>query len=160
MHVDFDVQEMLFDYVDQVKELLSPQIWKNVLLDCSKNELLTIWIVYRRKEVNMTAIAEYIHVPLNTATGIVSRLEKKDYIIRNRNKDDKRIVTIQLGQKGTELMDDMMHEFTFYLSKLMTRVSPEEFKTLLHIMDQVKLVMEQGHEKETKPKKVTKIVIE
>ena len=70
-------EEGVYAYVEQIKELISSDLWGNLLLDCSKNEILVLWFLYRQQEVNMTQIAEYIHVPLNTATGIVARMEKK-----------------------------------------------------------------------------------
>ena len=30
-----DFEKMMFDYLDRVKELLSPRTWENLLLDCS-----------------------------------------------------------------------------------------------------------------------------
>lgn len=159
MSSDFNFQETMFEYVEQIKELLSPQIWKNVLLDCSKNEILTLWFVYRNHEVNMSMIAEYVNIPLNTATGIVSRLEKKDYVIRKRSIEDKRVVTIQLGKAGADIMNDMVAEVVYYGQKVMESVSSEEIKAVVHIMDQLKKVLSEEHKKERK-REVRKIIIE
>ena len=41
-----------------------------------------------KTQVNMTEIAEYIHVPLNTATGIINRMEKNGLIERTRSQED------------------------------------------------------------------------
>ena len=67
---------MVTNYIEEVKELLSTEIWENIFLDCTKNEVLIFWLLYRKSEVNMSEIAEYIHVPLNTATGVVGRMER------------------------------------------------------------------------------------
>ena len=74
------------DYIEEIKELLSLDLWSNIFLNCTKNEVLIFWLLYQKGEVNMSEIAEYIHVPLNTATGIVSRMEKKGLIERNHSK--------------------------------------------------------------------------
>ena len=95
--------QFIADYIEEVKELLSSDIWENIFLNCSKNEVLIYWLLYRKREVNMTEIAEYIHVPLNTATGIINRMEKNDFIIRTRSKEDKRVVLIGFSEKGKEL---------------------------------------------------------
>ena len=84
----FDIQEDIYQkiigYIDEIKELLSSDIWENIFVNLSKNEILIFWLLYLKKQVNMTEIAEYIHVPLNTATGIVSRMEKDGLIERTR----------------------------------------------------------------------------
>lgn len=89
------MQEDFFAFIDEIRELLSSDIWNNILLNCSKNEVFVFWLLYRKENVNMTEIAEYIHVPLNTATGIIAKMEKKGYIIRDRLKEDKRVVVVR-----------------------------------------------------------------
>ena len=36
-----DVFQTITGYVDEVKELISSELWENVFLECSKNEILT-----------------------------------------------------------------------------------------------------------------------
>lgn len=48
-----EFSRMIVDYIDEVKELLSSNIWENVFLNCSKNEVFVFWLLYQRGEVNM-----------------------------------------------------------------------------------------------------------
>ena len=56
--------KVIVDYIEEVKELLASDIWENIFLNCTKNEVLIFWLIYRKHEVNMTEIAEYIHMYL------------------------------------------------------------------------------------------------
>ena len=89
-----EMEQVLFDYMDQIKYLMSADLWGSEVLNCSKNELFVLFLLYRKESVNMTQIAEYLNVPLNTATGIVSRMEKRALLSRTRSLEDKRVVTI------------------------------------------------------------------
>lgn len=135
-------EQEIYQFIDKIKDLLSPQIWDNILLDCSKNEILILWLLYRRGTVNMSQIAEYIHVPLNTATGIVARMEKRELVIRERSTEDKRIVFIRSGTKGTEQMQAMIKEFMHYGTLLMANFSQEEIILLLKMIDKLMGIME------------------
>lgn len=135
-------EQEIYQFIDKIKDLLSPQIWDNILLDCSKNEILILWLLYRRGTVNMSQIAEYIHVPLNTATGIVARMEKRELVIRERSAEDKRIVFIRSGTKGTEQMQAMIREFMHYGTLLMANFSQEEIILLLKMIDKLMGIME------------------
>ena len=73
-------ENSLFEIFDQVKVLISQDTWENILLNCTKNEIFVLMLMYKGSQVNMSQIADYLGVPLNTATGIVSRMEKKDMI--------------------------------------------------------------------------------
>lgn len=145
------MEQEIYQFIDKIKDLLSPQIWENILLDCSKNEILILWLLYRRQTVNMSQIADYIHVPLNTATGIVARMEKKELIIRERSEEDKRIVFIRLGVKGKEQMQAMIKEFMHYGALVMKSLSQEELSVLFKMMDKVMQIIESENQNRKVP---------
>lgn len=148
------------DYIEEVKELLSSDIWENIFLDCSKNEVLIFWLLYQRSEVNMTEIAEYIHVPLNTATGIINRMEKNELIVRTRSKEDKRVVHIGLSEKGMTQFQSLVNELMYYGMKVMSSFTKEEMNLFYKMTTKVKEILRQEKRKEDTPKKVRKIIIE
>ena len=45
---NFDFETIVFKVVDEVKSLLSPEKWNSELLDCSKNEVLALFYIYRQ----------------------------------------------------------------------------------------------------------------
>ena len=148
------------DYIEEVKELLSSDIWENIFLDCSKNEVLIFWLLYQKSEVNMTEIAEYIHVPLNTATGIINRMEKNELIVRTRSKEDKRVVFIGFSEKGMTQFQSLVNELMYYGMKVMSSFTKEERNLFYKMTTKVKEILRQEKRKEDTPKKVRKIIIE
>ena len=155
-----DTFQTIIDYIDEVKELLSSEIWESIFLDCSKNEILIFWLLYQRNEVNMTEIAEYIHAPLNTATGIVSRMEKNGLIERNRSSEDKRIVLIGFSEKGMNQFQSLIREMIHYGTKLFSSLTEEEIELFFKMTSKVKDVLKEDRKKETTKKKVRKINID
>lgn len=157
-----NLEEILFEYVDKIKVLIAPETWENRLLDCSKNELLIMLLLYRSGEVNMTQIAEYINVPLNTATGIVARMEKKELILRTRSVEDKRVVTITFAKRGREQVQEIWKEFMFYGQRIMEELTGEEFQLLQKVLDKTVAVFRERRprEDETKHKRVKRVLIE
>ena len=152
--------QIIIDYIEEVKELLSSGIWENIFLNCTKNEVLVFWLLYQRNEANMTEIAEYIHVPLNTATGIINRMEKNELIVRTRSKEDKRVVLIGFSEKGMTQFQNLINEMIYYGMKVMSSFTKEEMELFYKITIKVMEVLRQEKKKETTPKKVRKITIE
>ena len=152
--------QRIADYIEEVKELLSSDIWENIFLDCSKNEVLVFWLLYQRSEVNMTEIAEYIHVPLNTATGIINRMEKNELIVRTRSKEDKRVVLIGFSEKGMAHFQNLINQMAYYGMKVMSFLTKEEMELFYKMTTKVTAVLRQEKKKEATPKKVRKITIE
>ena len=155
-----NLEALLLDYAEQIKVLISPEIWSNVLLDCSKNEILILFLLYRNTDVNMSQIAEYINVPLNTATGVVSRMEKKNMLLRERSPEDKRVVTICMTEHGKLLMKNILAQFMHYGQKLLTVLSPEEVELAGTVLDKVIQILKEEQNSTPIIKKVKQITIE
>ena len=155
-----DIFDMMIRYVDEVKELLSSELWENIFLNCSKNEILIFWLLYLKKEVNMTEIAEYIHVPLNTATGMIGRLEKNGLVERTRSAEDKRVVLIRFSAKGSRQFQKLMGELLRYGGKIFSEMTEEEVQLFFKMIEKAKRVLKEERKKEEPQKKVRKIVIE
>lgn len=152
--------QIIIDYIEEVKELLSSDIWENIFLNCSKNEVLIFWLLYQKSEVNMTEIAEYIHVPLNTATGIINRMEKNELIVRTRSQEDKRVVLIGFNEKGMAQFQNLINQMIYYGMEVMSSFTKEEMDLFYKMTTKVMEVLRQEKKKEATPKKVRKITIE
>lgn len=154
-------EEGIYAYVEQIKDFISSDLWENILLDCSKNEILILWLIYRQHEVNMTQIAEYIHVPLNTATGIVARMEKKKLLVRTRSEQDKRVVIIQLEKEGSDQIQKIMKEISFYIGAVLEKFDEQEIAVLFKLGKVLLEVMEERKNRDNKKKgKIRKITID
>ncbi len=112
-----------------MKFLFFPDKWSSISLDYSKNELLSIVFIYRKESVNMSEIAEYINAPLNTVTGVINRLEKKQIVERKRDLKDKRVVNIILTQKGKQLYEEEKKEIIYYVKEVYKSLTEEEKKS-------------------------------
>lgn len=155
------LEDTLFDLVDQVKIIISQDIWENILLNCTKNELFVLMHLYRKSDVNMTQIAEYLNAPLNTTTGIVGRMEKKDMVRRVRSDSDKRVVTIVLTEFGRNQIHDIINMFLEYGQKVMAHLKSEEITLLTSVVTKVVgLLQDNPVELPETEKKIRKIVIE
>lgn len=137
----WNLEDIIFDYIDKIKRLISPELWSNALMDCSKNELFILIFLYRKKEANMTQLAEYIQVPLNTATGIVARMEKRKLLSRERTAEDKRVVTVKLEEKGGLVIDEFLKEMLFYEQKVMESLTEDEIAFLFHVIDKAIVIL-------------------
>ena len=157
-------ESLLFQYLDRFKLLFFPEQWDNFILNCSKNEIFVLLLLYRKGEVNMSEIAEYINTPLNTATGIVTWMEKRNIILRTRSMTDKRVVTVTMTDDGAELMSHLLKEIIHYGESVMEELTASETKLLFEIIDKVIGVLNREKEKELLeikgPSKTRKITIE
>ena len=158
------IESIIFNYIDEFKVLFFPEQWSNIFLDFSKNEILALLFLYRKKNANMTEIAEYIMAPLNTATGVIGRLEKKQMVERVRSTTDRRIVLITLTEAASIVVEKEKAIITQYLINIYGTLTEEEISSALSIYRKVigvfKATKSQGKEDEVPVKKLKRIHIE
>ena len=133
-------QEKIIDLVlDNLRKVFYPEEWIQLDLTVSKTELLAMLIVDRYGEVIMSQISDYINAPLSTTTGVVNRLVKNGYLQREKSDEDRRIVAIQLTDKGKSMMTGFKESIEFYLERINAVLSTKErqvlFQIFMKIMD-------------------------
>ena len=158
------IENIIFNYIDEFKVLFFPEQWSDIFLDYSKNEILALLFLYRKKNANMTEIAEYIMAPLNTATGVIARLEKKLMVERIRSAEDRRIVLITLTEAANTVIEKEKAMITKYIIKIYGRLTEDEISSALSIYKKVIGVFKESKnpvkEEEIPVKKIKKIIIE
>ncbi|MGH4121883.1 MAG: MarR family transcriptional regulator [Clostridium sp.] len=158
------IEKIIFNHIDEFKVLFFPEQWSDIFLDFSKNEILALLFLYRKKNANMTEIAEYIIAPLNTATGVIARLEKKLMVERIRSTEDRRIVLITLTEAAGIVIEKEKAMITKYIIEIYGRLTQEEISSALSIYNKVLRVFKEGvnpvKEEEIPVKKLRKIIIE
>jgi DNA-binding MarR family transcriptional regulator len=78
----------------------------------SMTEMHTIEQIGLGKPQSMSMVAKKLDITIGTLTTSINRLVKKEYVERNKNHQDRRIVEIKLTDKGKEayLMHAKFHE--------------------------------------------------
>jgi len=71
--------------------LTGPQLW-------------TIKTIYEHTPVKVSELAGRLYLHPATVIGIIDRLEKQDFVKRRRSEDDRRVVWVELTDKGNALV--------------------------------------------------------
>ena len=68
-------------------------------------EANTLLSMGTRGAMTMSEIAKVLYLSLSSATGIVDKLEKKNFVRRDRSSEDRRIVRVELTKEGTRFYE-------------------------------------------------------
>lgn len=127
--------ENLLDLVmDNLKKLLFPEEWISLDLKFSKSEIFTMFLIDKRKEITMTELADYINSPMSTATGIVDRLVKNNYLIRSRSDTDRRIVVLMLTEQGSQFINHIKNLLNGFIINIFDDLSEDEKQFFIGII--------------------------
>ena len=66
-----------------------------------------LWVlktIYQNGSLPLGELSKRMYLNPSTITGVVDRLEKKKYVLRDRSEKDRRVVKVQLTPKGDRLV--------------------------------------------------------
>ena len=154
-----DPQGMLFDYVDRFRSLLPPSAWQGIARDLTKNDALTLLHLHRERSSRMSDLAAYLDAPLNTATGVVARLQRRGLVERRHSPDDKRIVLISLTERGRRLIAQGIRDGVSLIGRLFEELTPEETEVVLRVINRIPGLLAE-HSAERRPRAIRRIPID
>lgn len=82
----------------------------------------------------MSELAEFMDIPLSTATSVVNRLVEKKQVVRQRSEEDRRVVRVHLTPAGRRLSQRMLDVHLGASKLLLAKLSPEEQETLIGLL--------------------------
>ena len=77
--------------IKQETGMTGPQLW-------------AIRVIHQYGPINISDIAKRMYLHQATVLGIIDRIEARGLVSRNRSKDDRRIIWVELTQDGMELV--------------------------------------------------------
>ena len=95
--------------------------------------------ILRDREPAMLELATYLGLDKSSVTGLVTRAERRGFVLRTSNPDDRRAVHVALTSKGRELTRVVAKQVERELSSLVKGLSEVDRKRLTTIASQVVL---------------------
>jgi len=113
-------------------------------LGVSIPQLLCLQFLAEQDEfrANASKLKGFLNLNASTITGIISRLEKKNLVVKLPKSIDKRITLISLTAKGKELIQNAPITFQQKLSEKLQALPPEKLKTIIEGIDLLTELME------------------
>lgn len=96
--------------------------------DMSDIALFTLQIIYESKECIQNDLAEKLSLPKQTICSILDNFEKKGYIKRQINPEDKRNRLISLTKKGTIFAKPIIEDLENLYKSVLRCLSDEDIK--------------------------------
>jgi DNA-binding MarR family transcriptional regulator len=157
-----ELDEIIDLFFDNIKHLFFPENWLQLDLKFSKSEIFSLLLIEKRHDITMTELADYINSPMSTSNGIIERLVKKGYVVRDRSESDRRIVVLRLTGEGEKLITGFKELVSGYLKMALETISEEEVKVLADIILKVVRAMQQklGSGETPETREIRKIAIE
>src|SRR5262249_37955719 len=101
-------------------------------------QLSVVKILDELGDMSLSDLSDRIRAQNSTVTGIVDRMEREGLVDRKRSNEDRRVVRIQLTDKGRRLARSLEFEpFKLFRGAFENALSGDELRTLLALLDKI-----------------------
>lgn len=97
------------------------------------NEFLVLRILNRNQKEMVSRVANELNVSNSHITAVAEKLIKKGLVTRSRSTSDRRVVYLEIIDKGKELVAEMEKQNKLYLKERFSTLSEEEMKIMIAI---------------------------
>lgn len=93
-------------------------------------QFLALQWLYDEGDMTIGDLSKKMHLAFSTTTDIIDRLEKNGLVKRIKDKDDRRVVQIQLLAEGKSIISEVIKKRQLYLSEILSEYSQEDVRRL------------------------------
>ena len=107
---------------------------------------IIFWLVKsENKSVNVSELAEGLHVSMQSISRTLKSLENKGYIVREVDSDNRRNTLIKLSKKGNELVEKKKKDVEGYFERVFSHFTEEELQQYLNFQEKFyAAILEEG----------------
>ncbi len=128
-----ELTDLILQLTHQITKRES-EILQNWDIELTLPEFKVIQFLDRRGPCIMREIADHLGMAVSTMTGIIDRMVKKELVTRERPEDDRRIVKVELAERGRQAEEWHMSEHKRITKAILERLNKEDQDALLDIM--------------------------
>ncbi|MGG7620720.1 MarR family winged helix-turn-helix transcriptional regulator [Bacillus coreaensis] len=132
-------EDIKFVFINEYKKLLDEN-------ELSQKQSLVLSILDKKHRLTMNEIAEIINGTPSAASQFIQKLEKKQYVKRETNKENRRVVFVYLDEKGKQFFTDMIAIDERVLEKYFLRLPEEDIIKYHEILKKLHHIVVSGGE--------------
>lgn len=134
MEIHGILNEILVRLFRDIMDIEEKAIITQEFKDLTNNDMHVIEAIGLDEPKNMTSIARELSVTVGTLTIAMNSLVKKGYVIRERGKEDRRVVYIALSEKGRKAYEHHAEFHKEMIRGISEELNEEEQKVLIHAL--------------------------
>ncbi|MCM1101743.1 MAG: MarR family transcriptional regulator [Clostridium sp.] len=74
-------------------------------LDLTYTQYIAMMVMWEKKKLTVKELGEFLYLDSGTLTPVLKKLEEKNYVIRERSKEDERSLLVSLTREGEKLKE-------------------------------------------------------
>jgi DNA-binding MarR family transcriptional regulator len=112
-------------------------------------QIITLREIYEHGPISFTELTEIVSLNNSTVTGIVDRLERQEYVHRERTSADRRRIDLVITDKGIDFLQSVPPPIQQHLVDGLANMEQEKVDTILWAIDTLLSLLHPGGDVDT-----------
>ena len=127
-------QEVMHLFKHNMKKLLGDS-------GMSAPQGMVIGLLSKNKKMKITELSSELCLSNSTVSGIIDRLEAQEMVVRERSKEDKRVVYVSISPNFEDMHKAFHKQMEKNVEKIISQGSPEELRKISEGLDTLKKLL-------------------
>lgn len=110
-------------------------------------QLWALKTIFQHGDLSLSELSKRMYLHPSTMTGVVDRLEKKGFVVRERDEGDRRVVKLQITPKGANLIKKAPNPIQGKMIFGLRRLRRHELDSIFRAVQKLTEIMEAQHMK-------------
>ncbi len=106
------------------------------------SQVVTLMRIYEKTRTRIGDLSKEMHVSPPTITGVIDRLVRYGYLKRTHDSLDRRVVNVELTDKGKTLVEHLLSEINKRWYKILVHLTEEERENYLKILKRIVQILD------------------
>ena len=106
------------------------------------SQIVTLIRIYEKVSTRVGILSKEMCVSAPTITGVIDRLVRSGYLMRTHDREDRRVVNVELTSKGKGLVKYILSEVNKMWRRRLIHLSTEERESFLRILKRIVEVLD------------------
>jgi DNA-binding MarR family transcriptional regulator len=136
------IGELFFEFQSKLQFFEREYLRKYGIEDVTPTEVKVLYIIGLSNTKSMSEIADELKITRGTLSITIDSLVKKEYVIRTRHKQDRRVIIVYLTKKSLSVVKHYGKFYYQLLSALTKTLSHEKVKVVEEILQKLNQIIE------------------
>ena len=133
-HAVEDFQEIFVEFF-RVVPLYSPSTF--ITAQVTDAQYAVLDFIFKNQFCTMGQLSKGLEASLSTLTGVVERLVRGGYVVRERDEKDRRVVRVRLTPRGREVAEELKKIYADTLRRIYNALSPQDRESFIRIIKKI-----------------------
>jgi MarR family transcriptional regulator, organic hydroperoxide resistance regulator len=116
---------------------LGPQLISRIQSGLTPGQVFILHFIQKESRCSVSKLAEKMEVNPSAITVMLDRLENHGFVIRTRDKNDRRVVAVELTESGDKTLKQVLNVRKQIMQHCLTQINPDELDSFVQTFEKL-----------------------